>query len=333
MRFVRGLGGLGVAALAGWLVLALLRPPAASAQPVVWTSSVQCRECHEEVYREWESSWHARSWTDPDVRAPSQSNNFANTDCIDCHAPSPVFWTGVGKRVLPRSSRRAEGVDCLSCHLLPDGRIAGTIDDPRAACRPVATLDLQREEFCGVCHNQHKTVDQWRETPYAERGEGCTTCHMPQRDGDPNRGRDHTMAGGHDLELVRSALEFRTWRRAGKIVVEVENVGAGHAYPTDERSRASDLWWRPVGQERWRHLHRIRDPYRWEVDVPSTLLHQGKIRRVEIDDADASEAVEVMLVYKLTPYYRNPADGEPMHLREVVDPLTDSSELFRAVVE
>ena len=92
--------------------------------------------CHEEVFAEWQDSWHARSWTDPDVRAPSQSNNFLNKDCIDCHAPRPVFETGVGNRVLPRSSRRSEGVDCIACPPLPTGRMPVPPAAPPPARRP-----------------------------------------------------------------------------------------------------------------------------------------------------------------------------------------------------
>lgn len=330
MRIALGLLVLGLAA---WLLVALFGRPEAVAEALGFTSSAQCRDCHSEVYAEWEQSWHARSWTDPDVRAPSQSNNFANKDCIDCHAPKDVFLTGLGKRVLPRSTRRSEGVDCLACHRLPDGRMAGTLTDPRAACRPVATLDLQREDFCGVCHNQHKTVDQWRATAWAERGEGCIFCHMPFRDGDPNRGRSHRMLGGHDLPLLQSAVSLTAHREADKVVVMIENHGAAHAYPTDERSRASDLWWRPQGEQDWRHLHRIRDPYRYETDIPSTLLMPGERRRIELVDTDASGALEVLLVYKLTPYYRDPETGAAQFTSEVTDPLSDSREVHRVQVE
>lgn len=331
--------GIFVSALFLWLLVSLLITGGseANAGPQTWTSSRQCMSCHEEVFAEWQDSWHARSWTDPDVRAPSQSNNFQNKDCIDCHAPRPVFETGVGNRVLPRSSRRSEGVDCIACHLLPNGRMAGTIDNPRAACKPQATVELQREDYCGVCHNQHKTVDQWRDTAWAERGEGCLHCHMPFRDGDPNRGRHHGMPGGHDLELVASAVTLTAQRDVNGVGVRVSNVAAAHSYPTDERSRASDLWWRPLaesGEELpWRHLHRIRDPYRWEVDVPSTLLMPAEERELRIDGPDAGGPLEVLLVYKLTPFYRDPATGAPHTLGEVTDPLSDSQEVHRVVVE
>ena len=84
--------GIFVSALFLWLLVSLLITGGseANAGPQTWTSSRQCMSCHEEVFAEWQDSWHARSWTDPDVRAPSQSNNFQNKDCIDCHAPRPL---------------------------------------------------------------------------------------------------------------------------------------------------------------------------------------------------------------------------------------------------
>ena len=182
----RMFAGLAVLLLAGWLGLALFGGGQPEAPITRWTSSRDCRPCHEQVYTEWEDSWHAKSFIDPDVR--EQSGDFSNTDCIDCHAPKEIFTTGVGKRVLPRSNRRVEGVDCIACHLLPSGEVAGTLTNSTAPCRPVATIDLQRPEYCGVCHNQHKTVDQWRQTHYAEEAPGVSNAICPTGTAIPTRG-------------------------------------------------------------------------------------------------------------------------------------------------
>lgn len=337
--------GILVLGMAVWFFTELAPPgdQTGSSTPVVWTSSQQCKSCHEEVYAEWQDSWHAQSWTDEDVIA--QSDNFSNKVCIDCHAPRPVFETGAGKRVLPRSSRRAEGVDCLTCHLLPDGGVAGTIDMPSAPCKPQATLDLSRVDFCAGCHDQHKTVTQWRATPMADTGPDCLDCHMPFRDGDPNRGRHHAMAGGHDLALVQSAVTLEAVRAGDEILVVVENVMGAHAFPTDERSRAADIFWRPAGEDPeardgWTHLHRIRDPYRMEVDIPSTLLHAlqsqdktGASPRRTIAFTAPEGPIEVALFYKLAPYYRDPIDGSVWKTEEVTDPLMDSRLVHRVFVQ
>lgn len=310
--------GLILLAAAGWLGWALfITPPTPPAPARAFTSSKQCQECHTTAYAEWEVSWHAQAWTDPEPR--KLSNDFSNTDCIDCHAPQPVFETGLGNRVLPRATRRVEGVDCIACHQLANGGMAGTITNPTPPCRPQEQRDLVQAEFCAPCHNQHGTVQQWQATPFAQAGPGfrtCIDCHMPYREGDPSKGRDHTMAGGHDMDLVRSAVELRARREAGKVVVEIENVGAGHNYPTDDRSRASDLFWRPLAAagatpEAWRHLYRFRNPYRYEVGLENTELAYGKTLEVEVDDAAAAGTIEVALFFKTTPYWSDPEHPDP----------------------
>jgi hypothetical protein len=173
---------------------------------------------------------------------------------------------------------------------------------------------------------------------------------MPLREGDPNAGRYHQMAGGHDLELVRSAVALRAARDEAGIAVEVENLMRAHSFPTDERSRAADVFFRPAPADPaqrggWTHLHRIRDPYRHEVDQPSTLLQatpEGPdgpwenntevhpVRPLRIPVEAAAGAIEVALFYKLAPYYR---DGETVLVtEEVTDPLIDAQLVHRVVV-
>jgi hypothetical protein len=139
---------------------------------------------------------------------------------------------------------------------------------------------------------------------------------MPHREGDPNLGRSHLFPGGHDLDLVRSAVELRGQRSEGGWVIEVENVAGGHHYPTDERSRASDVFWRPLARDGrtpgpWRFLYRFRSPYRFETDIPTTLLPFGETRSIPLEDEEARGAVEVALFYKLTPYYEDPEAKDP----------------------
>lgn len=325
VRIVLGFVVLAVTVLGVSLVF---RRPPAPAEAAVFTTSNQCQACHAEVQAEWAASQHAQSWVNPAVRA--LSNDFANTDCIDCHAPRPVFETGLANRVLPRESRRQEGVDCIACHQMPDGRMAGTVDRADVACRPVATRELARVEYCAPCHDQHKTVEQWRSTDYAEKGIGCIECHMPFRGGDPNRGRDHTMHGGHSLEVVRKAVTLTAERRGDVLLARVENVGAGHHFPTDERSRAADVFWRPIAAAgsapgAWRWAYRFRSPYRDEQGVTDTLLPAHATKEVEIADPDARGRVEIALFYKRSPYWKDMARPDPegeaeLVQRVVVDP-------------
>jgi len=285
------------------------------AAAVAHTTSRNCAECHPGVYAEWESGPHADAWTGAAVR--KLSGDFSNQDCIDCHAPQPVFVTGIGNRVLPRVERRVEGVDCIACHALPGGGVAASFTDDSIACRPVETVDITRPDFCAGCHDQHQTVQQWKSSRWAEEGIACIDCHMPWRDGTPGSGRDHSMHGGTSLAFLRRAVELREAEDSNANdgwAVELENVGAGHSFPTDERSRAADLFWRPLADDRaddaggWTHLHRFRSPYRFETDVPDTLLPVHATQRFELTDADGAPVtapVEVVLLYKRSPHYRD----------------------------
>ncbi|MEZ6019748.1 MAG: hypothetical protein R3F17_06490 [Planctomycetota bacterium] len=156
-------------------------------------------------------------------------------------------------------------------------------------------------------------MDQWRASRFAVQGpdfKDCRDCHMPERpDGS---GRNHTMHGGHDMELIRSALRLDAQRLAsGEIQVSVENFGVGHSFPTDERSRASDLFWREVPTDPetaggWHHLYRFRSPYRSEVDIEPTLLRSGHdLHRRICRRKRAAARSQVALFYKLTPYFRD----------------------------
>lgn len=309
------LGGLLVIA-GGWVLVTLFRPRAAGAPAAQFNSSAQCQACHAEAYAEWSRSQHAMSWTNPAVRM--LSNDFSNQDCIDCHAPRPVFETGIGQRVLPRDARRVEGVDCIACHALPraDGSFAaaGTRDAPDAACRPLATRELGSVEFCAGCHDQHQTVEQWRASSYPAQGIDCLDCHMPEREG--GGGRDHGFHGGESLAMLQRAVELGGAQSPDGWTVSVANVGAGHSFPTDERSRAADLFWRPLpgaGAQpgSWRHAYRFRSPYRYETDLGETVLAAGATREVPITGEDARGAIEVALYYKRSPYWNDPASPDP----------------------
>ena len=211
-----------------------------------FVSATECRACHEEVYTEWERSYHGMAWTDPMVQA--LSNGFRMTECIDCHAPQPIHVTGVDRRVAPRQHGRGNGVDCISCHLLADGvSVAATRDVDTAgvdgACRPRHVATMSVSTVCAGCHNQHETVD---ELLAANVGAECQTCHMAVVErvsgGTTRRGRSHVFPGAHSEEMHRKAVALAIRVADAMVLADVTNVGAGHKVPTDARHRSYNLW-------------------------------------------------------------------------------------------
>jgi cytochrome c554/c'-like protein len=287
----------------------LLKPPVATGfnGPM---RSADCQSCHADVYAEWQDSHHAFAYLNPEVR--KLSNDFRNEECLACHAPRPVLAFAPGERVLSRSTDRGAGVDCLACHQSGDGQgIATANPQPRtsAPCKPHFEPRLADVNLCASCHNQHKTVDQWRDAPAGLKGKNCLQCHMDEtwRKGG-RKGRHHGFPAAHDRDALLRAVQMTGGLLEQNSIywVAIENVGAGHNFPTDERSRAADVqvrWQASKGDwSDWQHIHRFRDPYRDETDLTNTQLPSGQTWRKEDPVPEASVAGQARLLYRSQPF-------------------------------
>ncbi|MEO0478560.1 MAG: multiheme c-type cytochrome [Planctomycetota bacterium] len=302
---------------------------AAGGGGVRWQSSAQCIECHSEVAEEWQGSHHQISYSNPRVR--ELSNDFRNKECQSCHLPQPVAATGYGQRTLPRQSRFDEGVGCISCHLGTNGQILARNSRPDVACAPVADDSFLDSKMCSSCHNQHGTSDQFFASSWAEDGGSCNDCHMPETQrSHGGMGRGHVFHGCHDLESLQSAARFDVKRDGDEIVIEVENNGAGHNFPTEERHRAVDIMVRVQDAEggftEWDRLWRFRQLYRDETsdDPPlpaggSTQLPSGETHVERLPIAAGVKRVEVRLWYRLNPFSVDGDEDSTLLFERAVD--------------
>jgi uncharacterized protein with PIN domain len=304
--------------------------PAASSErtdPVArrFQSAQECRACHEDVWDEWYGSHHQIAYLNTEVRA--LSDDFRNKECQACHLPQPIEVTGFGQRTLPRKTRPDEGVGCIECHVDGEGRVMGTRDLPDAPCAPRAREEMADVVHCESCHNQHWTTDQWRASSYPEMGVGCNDCHMPEverqlANGATRVGRGHGYAGAHDTAMLKKAGTFTVTREAGELVLVLENTGAGHNFPTEERHRVVDIEYRFVAADgsegAWERAYRFRQPYRDEPGE-NTQLAAGARHESRVTIPDGTARAEARLWYRLKPYI---GDDDPastlLEEREVV---------------
>ncbi|MCU0727895.1 MAG: NapC/NirT family cytochrome c [Planctomycetes bacterium] len=290
--------------------------PAAPSEGLVFTSAAQCAGCHGEIAREVAASYHGMAFTDPEALA--LSHNFQDEQCISCHAPAPVFRTGVDKRVLERKEGRETGVDCLSCHLLPNGGVAG-LRGLSAPCRPEVEPRLGAAVFCSGCHNQHWTVDEYMASGYAET-HTCNDCHMPRSDrplvdGGPVRTgvASHLFPGGHDPGKLREALSLAVSVESGTLKVSVTNRGAGHKVPTDSRHKSVNVYVSLTDEDGnvlidRRELAEYRLYYRTD-NIESSQLLPRETREIRLDlPADRRGTARVELVYCLKPPQKETRD-------------------------
>ena len=127
-------------ALAGLAVLgATASRVAAEEQPIHHVTSEVCKNCHQEIYRQWKGSMHAQSTALADpihatfykkvVGSPTEEGVKHKASgkypvCLQCHAPNAAR-DKVTK--LDANPAYAEGVNCVACHTLTG--FTGTIGE------------------------------------------------------------------------------------------------------------------------------------------------------------------------------------------------------------
>ena len=94
---------------------------------------------------------------------------------------------------------------------------------------------MQDSRFCASCHQfdmataingkpLQNTYREWLESPYAEQGISCQSCHMP--DG------AHLFRGIHDPDTVKQGLTISTRTTDSSVDLVVQSTGIGHRFPT-----------------------------------------------------------------------------------------------------
>lgn len=238
-------------------------PPPAQFSPLEASLHPEdCGRCHPQQYQDWQASLHRHSMG-PGVMGQlldmAASDPAEATQCATCHAPLheqiPVIPHAEGTRPNPDFDARLQqaGLVCAACHVRQHQRFG----PPRRADQPPppagtvlphggfrAQAAFQHSEFCQSCHQFpatgfalngkliENTYEEWRQSPYAQQGMQCQTCHMPDR--------RHLWRGIHDPEMVRQALTIRLSPEAPvaapgapfEVTVSLTNSGAGHYFPT-----------------------------------------------------------------------------------------------------
>lgn len=227
--------------------------PATSAEQLALLDAESCRACHADQHAEWAQSRHALAWTNGIFQREYSAQPRAW--CVNCHAPLTVQQEAMAAG----DARLADqGVSCAACHVRR-GQLVSSERGARSPHRTVVDPSFASPAMCADCHQftfpvmtpvrgevlrmtahpMQTTVRDFLEGPYADAPGGCLACHGSRA--------GHAFPGGHDLELLRSAIEASWCRRDGGpagqpgqepyVVMEVANVGAGHRVPTGDIHR------------------------------------------------------------------------------------------------
>ena len=235
-----------------------------------------CGTCHTEIYNEWKASIHAYAYKDPFFHAYWTKDKHTWV-CLNCHTPlenqQPTVIKSIPRARVERAVQepnpnydaeyQKEGVTCAACHVR-DGVILGPFEDSAAPHPTKFDPSFRTTQVCYRCHNVVGGPAQFYNGgpcgTYAEYEGGyylkerqfiCQSCHMPEIDrpvavNSPiRRGRRHLWRGGHDPEMVKSAVSIRVTAdpplpKPGDdltVTLSLMNSGAGHKLPTGDPDR------------------------------------------------------------------------------------------------
>lgn len=216
---------------------------------------LDCAACHPEIAREWSSTLHALAWIDPLYQA-SLVGLRRPEGCYACHAPQPVHGTGVGLRPEVREESRHRGIDCVVCHLGPEGEILGPWGIPTEAHRSVKGTSFLPEGESELCLSCHSTTigpviglgRDFQRTEQHQKGKSCVACHMrplersvaidpASGERSPVRpGRSHELQSTRDPAFLAQAFDLSAFERGGRSVLRLVNR-CGHRVPGLEDRR------------------------------------------------------------------------------------------------
>ena len=206
--------------------------------------SGKCRSCHPAIWREWQRSMHAKSWSDPIYQEAASTVVDRQKNCDPCHAPEPILITGIGKMPKLRARDHQSGVSCLTCHVDINGGMHGPSMNVDAMFHANVTNEAHTKaiELCSTCHGQatvpeHNQISSFKRSQAAGEGKNCATCHMPQVKRMQSTlsykrisGRRHTWIASRSGKMLEGAADLMLEKRDGKAVIGVKNK-SGHVLP------------------------------------------------------------------------------------------------------
>jgi hypothetical protein len=202
----------------------------------------QCAGCHPDQYRDWTTSFHARSLITEGFRKgfgrfvasrkdQGQGGRDVPMACFGCHAPlleeaDDRAVNEVASLVLAGQERDLAGLEvgCVACHRGETGVFQGPIDHPvsnpahASAYAPVS----ERAQACAGCHAWvppavacSTVYNDWEHSQAAQEGKPCQSCHMAERSaeaasGEPRRTiHAHAFPGGRSADILGRSVELK----------------------------------------------------------------------------------------------------------------------------
>ena len=223
-----------------------------------YLTNKSCKECHEEIYNEYQRSWHAKSYHN-DILHKKVADAVSDTqyECASCHMPNANTQALATDKTLlaKKTPQQQDAIGCMYCHQIgyvqehhkqnkiflakkPQGyKVAmfGSLQDPDSSDKhEMAHSPIYDKYACSGCHSHKQNshgVEVFRAMQTVDGSRSCIKCHMPYLLGGVEKTnkkgrtkhRSHRFLGIHSKEMAAKALEFGVKKKDDFLVVSVEN--------------------------------------------------------------------------------------------------------------
>jgi len=218
-----------------------------------------CNECHEKIYEEFQSSFHAKGYFNDELhRKIADKVSTKKYDCAVCHMPmaNNLKDLMIGKARPKKSNKtHTDAVSCYFCHTIAYVKNAhkynvnlkarqaknykptlyGRLVKPDDSDKHSSTANpVYGKKVCMGCHS-HKLNDNnvtiFRAMDGKQDSIGCINCHMPEVAGGAEkmdkrtRGHhaSHKFLGIHDKEFRKKGVDINISTSDKSIEVTLKN--------------------------------------------------------------------------------------------------------------
>jgi len=226
----------------------------------VYLSNKSCKECHKDIYNEYQHSYHSKDYFNDILHRHIADKISTNRyDCAVCHMPAAKNIDNLIKGIdRPNSAvtRQKDAISCFLCHEIAyvkkshkfnvnvltkqvDGykpSLYGNLENPDENDKHSSLHNpIYSKNVCLGCHSHKRNKNDLLIFQAAKPGvtsQGCIKCHMPYiPGGDENinkkartKHRSHYFFGIHDDEMRKKSIDLKlNIKKKYHIIITLKN--------------------------------------------------------------------------------------------------------------
>jgi nitrate reductase cytochrome c-type subunit len=224
-----------------------------------YLTNESCKECHEDIYYEYQSSYHSKTYFNDELHRKVADKVSSKTyDCAPCHMPGAVNIEELvnGKhRPTKYEVEQTDAISCFFCHQIgfvkqAHAKNINYLSKKPAGYKPsmfgslknaddsdkheMLNNPIYKKNVCLGCHSHKRNshdVMIFNAMEDKQDSTECIKCHMPYTRGPVEKTnkkgrsehRSHDFPGIHNMEMVKEGVDISISSQNNIVEVTLEN--------------------------------------------------------------------------------------------------------------